>query len=1363
MVSLAIAAFLAPGPAEMQPPSSPLLPAAYANHPAKCLTPSGHVHPTISSIRFTSPNGTYYIDETVGIRVTGSGSFNSASRSFLETTGFPHTAILLSVGAGIERFATYANSYSFADGYVDYAYTVQAGDMSGDLDYVATDSLHWKWLGANIQDQNDDDYLCTLPAPGTTGSLANQSSIVVDGSRTRPAIVQNVTSAVQNGTYPLHTEIAVTVNFDRPVMYQGTGAEPYLIIGLDGGVNRTAPYMSGGGTAMVFNYTVQASDTSADLDYNGTNSLRGNITNRHGHTANLTLARPGDPGSLGHSKDIAVDGAAPAVASVSSPNATRTYGQDDAITVRVNFSEPVTVLTPEGSGAPYLSLDVGRTAHAAAYSGGNNTDSLSFKYAVRAGAKTASLNHAGTAISLNGSSIADAAGNAANVTLPDPAGSGSLAARHPGIGIVAPPAASRVGAQAATPDGAYGAGRTVGVQVVFTDSVMVDTTGGSPYLVLADAEGDGGTFNATYAGNTTYAMLFGYTVAPGDRAADLNHAGASALRLNGSAVNGTGAAASLSARLALPDPSGPGSLAASSSIALDGVAPRVVNVTSAVPDGAYRAGLQVNVTVEFDERVSYSGPAPVLLLNVSEEAKEAPYASGNGTAGLVFSYTVRAGDEAADLSYYNSTALSGAIADAAGNPANLTLPEHGSLSASAEIVLDGVAPRVVNVTSAVPDGAYRAGLQVNVTVEFDERVSYSGPAPVLLLNVSEEAKEAPYASGNGTAGLVFSYTVRAGDEAADLSYYNSTALSGAIADAAGNPANLTLPEHGSLSGSAEIVLDGVAPRVVNVTSAVPDGAYRAGLQVNVTVEFDERVSYSGPAPVLLLNVSGAPRAAPYDSGNGTAGLVFSYTVRAGDEAADLSYYNSTALSGAIVDAAGNPANLTLPEPGSLSWSAAISARGAAGPAAATAAAAFTGPNTVRIDYSAPLRPGAGHEGPVYGAVSVPGRAPAAPEPGGVSGLGTHAHTVRFGGDGVSAGQSGSIVLLADLQDASPGAQYAFPAGAIPVAAGESARTLTPAGEAPVVAIEDGGFVREVNATGAGDAARPAINVTGLAAAGSFIVPPGGVAVATSFAKVALPANATASPVPAGGLIEIRLAETAPAAQQVADAVGGRNATALKVLPVVAVGGGNATGVTFDRPVRILLAGQAGGIAFRVADGGAVVPIDAVCAADDAGVVHAQLNGSGECHIDPAGSGDKAVYAYGLGQFGTARGVEDVCAAALGPPDVGFGKVRAGGPPGTANQTVSTLPGSLPLAAASVSATPWTGADGSTVMPAGATRIMAGGGGAGVWVPLGEAGVEVPADGGRAVAKLLLDVPPGTAASTASQIVTYTVTCGAPPG
>ena len=1243
VVSLAIAAFLAPGPAEMQPPSSPLLPAAYANHPAKCLTPSGHVHPTISSIRFTSPNGTYYIDETVGIRVTGSGSFNSASRSFLETTGFPHTAILLSVGAGIERFATYANSYSFADGYVDYTYTVQAGDMSGDLDYVATDSLHWKWLGANIQDQNDDDYLCTLPAPGTTGSLANQSSIVVDGSRTRPAIVQNVTSAVQNGTYPLHTEIAVTVNFDRPVMYQGTGAEPYLIIGLDGGVNRTAPYMSGGGTAMVFNYTVQASDTSADLDYNGTNSLRGNITNRHGHTANLTLARPGDPGSLGHSKDIAVDGAAPAVASVSSPNATRTYGQDDAITVRVNFSEPVTVLTPEGSGAPYLSLDVGRTAHAAAYSGGNNTDSLSFKYAVRAGAKTASLNHAGTAISLNGSSIADAAGNAANVTLPDPAGSGSLAARHPGIGIVAPPAASRVGAQAATPDGAYGAGRTVGVQVVFTDSVMVDTTGGSPYLVLADAEGDGGTFNATYAGNTTYAMLFGYTVAPGDRAADLNHAGASALRLNGSAVNGTGAAASLSARLALPDPSGPGSLAASSSIALDGVAPRVVNVTSAVPDGAYRAGLQVNVTVEFDERVSYSGPAPVLLLNVSEEAKEAPYASGNGTAGLVFSYTVRAGDEAANLSYYNSTALSGAIVDAAGNPANLTLPEHGSLSASAEIVLDGV-----------------------------------------------------------------------------------------------------------------------APRVVNVTSAVPDGAYRAGLQVNVTVEFDERVSYSGPAPVLLLNVSGAPRAAPYDSGNGTAGLVFSYTVRAGDEAANLSYYNSTALSGAIVDAAGNPANLTLPEPGSLSWSAAISARGSAGPAAATAAAAFTGPNTVRIDYSAPLRPGAGHEGPVYGAVSVPGRAPAAPEPGGVSGLGTHAHTVRFGGDGVSAGQSGSIVLLADLQDASPGAQYAFPAGAIPVAAGESARTLTPAGEAPVVAIEDGGFVREVNATGAGDAARPAINVTGLAAAGSFIVPPGGVAVATSFAKVALPANATASPVPAGGLIEIRLAETAPAAQQVADAVGGRNATALKVLPVVAVGGGNATGVTFDRPVRILLAGQAGGIAFRVADGGAVVPIDAVCAADDAGTVHAQLNGSGECHIDPAGSGDKAVYAYGLGQFGTARGVEDVCAAALGPPDVGFGKVRAGGPPGTANQTVSTLPGSLPLAAASVSATPWTGADGSTVMPAGATKIMAGGG-AGVWVPLGEAGVEVPADGGRAVAKLLLDVPPGTAASTASQIVTYTVTCGAPPG
>lgn len=70
---------------------------------------------------------------------------------------------------------------------------------------------------------------------------------------------------------------------------------------------------------------------------------------------------------------------------------------------------------------------------------------------------------------------------------------------------------------------------------------------------------------------------------------------------------------------------------------------------------------------------------------------------------------------------------------------------------------------------------------------------------------------------------------------------------------------------------------------------------------------------------------------------------------------------------------------------------------------------------------------------------------------------------------------------------------------------------------------------------------------------------------------------------------------------------------------------------FDKPVRIVFLGGAGyAVAFEM--GGQHTMIDALCRADDAGVVEAQLEGAGECRIE-VGS-DLAVWTYHLTRFYT---------------------------------------------------------------------------------------------------------------------------------
>jgi LPXTG-site transpeptidase (sortase) family protein len=150
-------------------------------------------------------------------------------------------------------------------------------------------------------------------------------------------IVTNVTSTTLNGAYTTGAVIPITVTFSDIVNVTGI---PQLT--LETGVtDRVINYLSGSGTnTLTFNYTVQAGDTSADLDYVTINPLvlnGGTIKNAASNNAILTFPPPGATNSLGANKNIVIDNTAPSVTG-SSLTAFYITGPN---TFTVTFSEDV--------------------------------------------------------------------------------------------------------------------------------------------------------------------------------------------------------------------------------------------------------------------------------------------------------------------------------------------------------------------------------------------------------------------------------------------------------------------------------------------------------------------------------------------------------------------------------------------------------------------------------------------------------------------------------------------------------------------------------------------------------------------------------------------------------------------------------------------------------------------------------------------------------------------------------------------------------------------------------------------------------------------------------------------------------------
>jgi hypothetical protein len=120
-------------------------------------------------------------------------------------TGAP--TLLLETGA-VDRDATYVSGSGTA--LLTFAYVIQRGDDTSDLDYTGTDALSAN--GGTIRDSLDlVDADLTLPAPGTSGSLSASQAIVVDGDPPTGTVVVEDTALTPGET------TFVTITFSEPV------------------------------------------------------------------------------------------------------------------------------------------------------------------------------------------------------------------------------------------------------------------------------------------------------------------------------------------------------------------------------------------------------------------------------------------------------------------------------------------------------------------------------------------------------------------------------------------------------------------------------------------------------------------------------------------------------------------------------------------------------------------------------------------------------------------------------------------------------------------------------------------------------------------------------------------------------------------------------------------------------------------------------------------------------------------------------------------------------------------------------------------------------------------------------------------
>ncbi|WP_369062266.1 Ig-like domain-containing protein [Caulobacter sp. 73W] len=410
------------------------------------------IAPAVSGNIAVPPNDTYRAGEILYFTVT----FNDN----VVITGNDST-LGLDIG-GMARSAAY---HSKTANSIIYAYTVQAGDS--DANGITIDAISLG--GTTIRDAVGNNAVLSL-----TGHLPSTAGVLID--TTAPVVSGNV-SVPANATYVAGQQLNFTVTFDENVNVTGNDSVLWLVVGQD---PRAATFVDALGNTIRYSYTVRPGDLDADgIALGGAITLNTTtIRDAAGNDANLSL--------VGHAPSLAsvrIDGKAPGVASVSAPVEGR-YSQGALLLFTVTFDENITA----SNSASTLGLDINGASVSAVFAG-STANSISYRYSVQAGQEDLDGIEI-TGISLNGSTIQDAAGNNANLSL-----TGRLPSLS-GLIIDAKPPTVNISSSASQ----LKQGQTATITFTFSEEPIG--------FQASDLEVAGGTLSALSGSGTVYTATF---------------------------------------------------------------------------------------------------------------------------------------------------------------------------------------------------------------------------------------------------------------------------------------------------------------------------------------------------------------------------------------------------------------------------------------------------------------------------------------------------------------------------------------------------------------------------------------------------------------------------------------------------------------------------------------------------------------------------------------------------------------------------------------------------------------------------------------------------------------------------------------
>ena len=823
--------------------------------------------PTVTSISSDKASGSYAAGETIDIQL------GLTEVVTVDTTSGTPT-LKLELGA-TDRTASYQSGTGTNE--LTFRYVVQAGDLSSDLDYHATDPF--KLNSGTIKDGDGNNVITTLPTAGSAGSLSSVEAIIIDAS---PPTISSVAANAGTKTVTLTMSEAVT----------GSPANGDFSV-LVGSATNAATAVSVSGTSVTLTVTnVIANDATVTVGYTQNSTSSSQMKDTAGNAvATLSTAK---------SVTVTNDATAPTISSVTSSSTDATYKIGDTVNVQAVFSEAVVVTT--ASGTPQLTLETGTSDRAVSYTSGSGTDTLVFAYTVQSTDVSSDLDYKGTtSLALNNGTIKDLAGNTATITLNDPAAALTTNSLADSKAIVIDgvlPTISSVAANAGTKT----------VTLTMSEAVTGSPANGD-FSVLVGSATNAATAVSVSGTSVTLTVT---NVIANDATVTVGYTqnSTSSSQMKDTAGN---AVATLST-------------AKSVTVTNDATAPTISSVTSSSTDATYKIGDTVNVQAVFSEAVvvTTASGTPQLTLETGTSDRAVSYTSGSGTDTLVFAYTVQSTDVSSDLDYKGTTSLAlnnGTIKDLAGNTATITLNDPAaalttnSLADSKAIVIDGVLP---TISSAAADGG-----SANVVLTMSEVVTGAPDTSDFTVLVGGSAKTVSGISDVSSATNSITLTLASvvpNDSIVTVDYDQNSSAAKKLSDGAGNNvATVGTPE------TVTVTDDNISPTVASVTGT--NGTYDlASPTVDLTVKFSEPVNVQG-TPTLQLETGTTDQKALYVSGTGSTDLLFRYTVQSGDSSGDLNYLSNTSLTfgtdGMIKDDALNTADLSLGSIASLAFASDI--------------------------------------------------------------------------------------------------------------------------------------------------------------------------------------------------------------------------------------------------------------------------------------------------------------------------------------------------------------------------------------------------------------------------------------------------------